>query len=211
MNAEKTGFVEDLLLREYGAVFAATSVKPPTAIVFEDEEAVAEFQSSVSARTAMIGEYEFTLQTAAMNSLLDAVTEAAGAGLTISGRGPDSALRSYAETVGLWASRVEPALDHWTREGRISPEEADVIRRLAPFGQVSKVLELENNGLFFAKDLSKSIIYSVAPPGSSQHLAMLAFDVAEFVDLKVREILARNYWYQTVVSDLPHFTFLGVA
>ena len=40
---------------------------------------------------------------------------------------------------------------------------------------------------------------------------MLAFDVTEFNELHVREILAEQYWYQTVVSDLPHFTFLGVA
>ena len=39
---------------------------------------------------------------------------------------------------------------------------------------------------------------------------MLAFDVAEFSDPKVRAILADNYWYQTVTSDLPHFTYLGV-
>ena len=32
----------------------------------------------------------------------------------------------------------------------------------------------------------------------------------EFDDPRVREVLARHYWYQTVVSDLPHFTFLGV-
>jgi hypothetical protein len=40
---------------------------------------------------------------------------------------------------------------------------------------------------------------------------MLAFDVAEFENPRVREILADNFWYQTVVSDLPHFTFLGVG
>jgi hypothetical protein len=76
---------------------------------------------------------------------------------------------------------------------------------------VPVVLALETKGIWFAKDLSKSIIYSVAPPGTSQHLAMLAFDVKEFAERRVREILARNGWFQTVVSDLPHFTYLGVA
>jgi hypothetical protein len=71
------------------------------------------------------------------------------------------------------------------------------------------VLELERDRIFFAKDLSKSIIYSVAPPGASQHLAMLAFDVAEYYDAEVRSLLARHGWFQTVTSDLPHFTFLG--
>jgi hypothetical protein len=38
---------------------------------------------------------------------------------------------------------------------------------------------------------------------------MLAFDVAEYKNERVREILARRGWFQTVVSDLPHFTYLG--
>ena len=61
------------------------------------------------------------------------------------------------------------------------------------------------------KDLAKSIIYSVAPPGASQHLSMLAFDVAEFNEPQVRKIMSEHLWYQTVVSDLPHFTYLGIA
>lgn len=64
--------------------------------------------------------------------------------------------------------------------------------------------------MFFAKDLSKSIIYSVAPPGTSQHISMLAFDVEEHDNRNVREILAKHGWFQTVISDLPHFTYLGV-
>jgi hypothetical protein len=40
---------------------------------------------------------------------------------------------------------------------------------------------------------------------------MLALDVAEYKNERVREILARNKWFQTVVSDLPHFTYLGAA
>jgi len=42
------------------------------------------------------------------------------------------------------------------------------------------------------KSLDKSIIYSVAPPGASQHLSMLALDVKEFQNAKVRETLARH-------------------
>jgi hypothetical protein len=76
---------------------------------------------------------------------------------------------------------------------------------------VPEIFALEEKGIYFAKDLSKSIIYSVAPPGASQHLAMLAFDVAEFADPEIRRLLADHYWYQTVASDLPHFTYLGVA
>ena len=69
----------------------------------------------------------------------------------------------------------------------------------------------EEKGFFFSKDFSKTILYSVAPPGSSQHLSMLALDVAEYDNEKVRRILAKHGWFQTVVSDLPHFTYLGAA
>jgi hypothetical protein len=40
---------------------------------------------------------------------------------------------------------------------------------------------------------------------------MLAFDANEFLDARVRQILAENGWFQTVLSDLPHFTYLGLA
>ena len=39
---------------------------------------------------------------------------------------------------------------------------------------------------------------------------MLAFDVTEFDNQRVREILGKHGWFQTVLSDLPHFTFLGL-
>jgi hypothetical protein len=40
---------------------------------------------------------------------------------------------------------------------------------------------------------------------------MLAVDINENSNLAVRTVLAKHSWFQTVVSDLPHFTFLGVA
>ncbi|HEX6125649.1 MAG TPA: hypothetical protein VFZ23_09790 [Pyrinomonadaceae bacterium] len=198
------------LFREYGAVFVARGgVTPPTRIVYADEADVRRFQDRLDIKSAKIGDFELELQATAMDALLAAIDEANRANLSITPRGADSARRNYDDTVELWRSRVEPALVHWCAEGRITGEAADSIRRLSPFEQVAKVFELEEKGIFFAKDLSKSIIYSVAPPGSSQHLSLLAFDVAEFETSAVRQILARHYWYQTVVSDLPHFTFLG--
>jgi hypothetical protein len=209
---DETNIVESRLLPEYGAFFVARGgASAPNKIVFKNEREVAEFQSSVSVKKAKIGEFKLELQTAAMNDLLKAVAEAESGGLSINPRGQDAARRNYAGTVELWASRVNPALEHWTNEGKLSAELAEKIRALSAFEQVSEVFKLEEKEIWFSKDLSKSIIYSVAPPGTSQHLAMLAFDVAEFQDEKVREILARNKWFQTVVSDLPHFTYLGVA
>lgn len=205
------GDVERLLLHEYGAVFAAQNVTPPPFVIFPDEFSVSSYQAGLATASARIGDREFTLQTEAIKALSAAALEAAGAGLSISPRGPESGSRTYSDTVALWASRVEPALDHWQRLGRISEQAANEIRLLSPFAQVPVVLSLERQGIFFAKDLSKSIIYSVAPPGASQHLAMLAFDIAEFDQPEIRLLLARHCWFQTVTSDLPHFTYLGAC
>ena len=202
--------VGQLLLREYGAVFVAgNGVVPPDRLIFHDESEVAGFQNRVEIGTVNFGHIAIELQAKAADALSNAVGAANDAGLLITPRGSDSGRRNYNDTVGLWHSRVEPALEHWTRLGRITMQHASVIRKMSPFEQVPAVLSLEEQGIFFAKDLSKSIIYSVAPPGASQHLSMLAFDVTEFNDPKVRKILANYGWFQTVVSDLPHFTYLG--
>lgn len=202
---------EQRLLREYGSVFVARGgVIPPNRVVFKDDDEVSEFQSRVDVAVSEMSGFDMELQSVAMAGLLAAADEAAAAGLSITPRGADSARRNYDGTVDLWNSRVEPALVHWVSKGRLTAEQADDLRSLPPHEQVPEVFAYEEEGIFFAKDLSKSIIYSVAPPGASQHLAMLAFDVAEFDDPRVREILSRHLWYQTVVSDLPHFTYLGV-
>lgn len=208
---DEKNIVAKTLFAEYGAIFVARGeAVPPDRIVFKNDAEVAEFQSGVSIKKAKIGEFELELQTAAMNDLLTAKAEIEENGLTLNPRGQDSARRNYAGTVELWASRVEPALAHWINAGKITKVKAEEIQRLSPFEQVAEVLKLEKQKIWFSKDLSKSIIYSVAPPGTSQHLAMLAFDVAEFQNAEIRRILAKHKWFQTVVSDLPHFTYLGV-
>ena len=199
------------LLGEYGALFVAQGVAVPRVVVIRDAAAVKSFQASTKTATETIGGIKIDLQETAMRALKEATAESAASGVTITPRGTDAAKRSYEDTVALWASRVEPGLEHWLAEGRLSSSDASRIRKLSPFDQVPEIFELEEQGLYFSKDFSKSIIYSVAPPGTSQHLSMLALDVAEFENPKVREILARHGWFQTVVSDLPHFTYLGVA
>lgn len=200
------------LLLEYGAVFVATGgVTPPDKVVFRDEDDVAEFQSRLDIDERDIGGYPMQLQSSAMTALINAISDANASGLSISPRGPDSARRNYTDTIELWRSRVEPALVHWVGNGKMTEGQAAAIRSLEPYDQVAEIFALEAEGIYFAKDLSKSIIYSVAPPGASQHLALLAFDVQEFDNPDVRKILSKHCWYQTVVSDLPHFTFLGVG
>ena len=207
---DKKSVVEQTILAEYGSVFMTGngSVAAPR-VVFVNGLEVNLFQQTLSISRQTIGGFDLELQTSAMNDLIAAIAEAETENLTINPRGADSARRDYAGTVELWASRVNPALEFWTNEGKIAAEQADKIRGLQPFEQVPEIFKLEKDGIFFSKDLSKPIIYSVAPPGTSQHLSLLAFDVAEYKNENVRRILAAHGWFQTVVSDLPHFTYLG--
>jgi len=200
------------LLAEYGAMFLATErVLVPPCCVFQGEEEVARFQQQAGVHEAALGAQLVELQPAAMEALLAACDEAARVGLTVTPRGgAEAARRSYADTLRLWDSRFQPALEHWTTLGELAGEEAARLRSLAPARQMAEVLTLEEQELFFSKDFSKSILYSVAAPGASQHLSLLAFDVAEFQEPAVRAALKRHGWHQTVRSDLPHFTFLGI-
>ena len=153
-----------------------------------------------------------TLQKAALKALLSAREEATKSGLSITPRGgSEASTRSYSKTVGLWKSRFLPALNHWTSNGKIKREEAAEAMRAPIRKQVEMVLAWEAKGLYFSTDMTKSILYSVAAPGASQHIFMLALDVDQFANKQVRQVLAKHGWFQTVKSDLPHFTYLGVA
>ena len=200
------------VLHDYGAMFLGTrEILPPPLCVFTSEEEVSRFQATAGWTPAKFGDDVIELQPAAMAALLKASDVARAEGLEISPRdGAEGARRSYADTVRLWNSRFLPALVHWTGLGRLSEQAADRLRALPVNEQVPEVLELEKDGIFFSKDLSKSILYSIAAPGTSQHIAMLAFDANEFLDARVREILGEHGWFQTVLSDLPHFTYLGL-
>ena len=200
------------VLHDYGAMFVAhQTVVPPPVCVFDDEDAVTQFQRAAGRATTAIGDAVIELQPEAMTALLRARAAARDEGLDITPRdGAEAARRSYADTARLWNSRFFPALDHWIRAGRLTQPQTETLRVLPVNKQVSAVLELEQGGIFFSKDFSKSVLYSIAAPGTSQHIAMLAFDANEFLDARVRELLADNGWFQTVLSDLPHFTFLGL-
>jgi D-alanyl-D-alanine carboxypeptidase len=199
------------VLRDYGSMFVARAgAAAPPVIVFADDAAVREWQAGVRTTRAEIGGISVELQAPAMTALMEARTEAQAAKLDITPRGTDAARRSYEETVKLWQSRVNPGLTHWANEGRLDKQEAARIRQLPPREQIPEILRLEADGLYFSTDFKKSILYSVAAPGTSQHLSMLAFDVKENENAQVRSILARHGWFQTITSDTPHFTFLGV-
>ncbi len=200
------------ILEEYGAIFVADKkVTLPPVCIFTSEEQVTKFQEDAGFEAEKIGFDEVELQPEALKKLNKAREEAQKEGLDITSRdGAEGARRNYEDSVRLWNSRFEPALDYWLSKGRLTADEVARLRSLPLLQQVGEVLELEKTGIYFSKDLSKSILYSIAAPGSSQHIAMLAFDVNEFENPRVREIMAKHGWFQTVLSDLPHFTFLGL-
>lgn len=204
--------VSQRILEEYGAIFVADKkVKPPPVCVFTNEEQVTKWQDEAGFKAEFMAYDEVELQPEALKQLLKARAEAQKEGLDITPRdGAEAARRNYEDSVRLWNSRFEPALDYWQEQGRLTAEQTTRLRGLPLSQQVAEVLELEKSGIYFSKDLSKSILYSIAAPGASQHIAMLAFDVNEFENPRVREILYKHGWFQTVLSDLPHFTFLGL-
>ena len=203
--------VAQRVLEEYGAMFIATKkVLPPPVCVFTSEDQVTRFQEQAGYQTEYISYDDVELQPQAMKSLLKAIEEAKKEGLDITPRdGAEAGRRNYEDSLRLWDTRFLPALDHWMAQQRLTTADVERLRALPTYDQIAAVLELEKSGMFFSKDLSKSILYSIAAPGTSQHIAMLAFDVTEFYDPRVREILAKHGWFQTVLSDLPHFTYLG--
>ena len=199
------------VFKEYGSVFVASDkVVVPNRCVFEDAEAVEKFQSKAKMSAAKIGTVEISLQAEAMRALLDAIDEASEARLKITPLdGTIAGTRSYEDTVRLWNSRFYRALDHWQRRGRIAKTNADAARALTAYKQVPLVLKWEEQRIWFSTGFNRSILSSVAAPGTSQHLSGLAFDVVEYSNPRVRTTLNNHGWFQTVLSDEPHFTYLG--
>lgn len=199
------------LLIEYGAIFVSTSnVKLPFRCILESEDEVQAFQAASNSRYATIGKVTVTLQEPALRALLAASEAAAKAGVPFSPNGGAVAsTRDYATTVRLWRSRFEPNLNYWTGAGRIKRSDADAARAMPIRQQIARVLAWEDDNIWFSTGRDKSILYSVAAPGASQHNFGLAIDVAQHSNARVRSILADHGWFQTVKSDLPHFTYLG--
>lgn len=200
------------ILKEYGALFVAKKdTVVPKSVIFKNHMDVAAFQNGLTVSRETIGRFEIELQSVAMNALRNAVAEAEKLNLTITTRDYDAGRRSYGETIGLWYSRVTPALEYWTASGRIPMSHAERLKSAPLTQQIPEIFKLEEQGIFFSKDLSKSIMYSVAPPGTSQHLSMLAIDINEYDNPTIQFLMAQNGWHQTVISDLPHFTYLGAS
>lgn len=199
------------ILIEYGAAFVGRAEFGKSCYL-KDEKTVLETQNRLGFTSQIVGGVRIELQTEAMEALLKAVAEARKKGFGITPRGGAAAARrSFEKTAEFWESRVTPGLKYWVEQKRLTPRRADKIREMEIFEQIIAILELEEKGIWFSTQFDKSILQSVAAPGASQHNLMLALDVAQFSEARVRRVLAKYGWFQTVASDKPHFTYLGVA
>lgn len=200
------------VFKGYGAMFAASdSVIIPPKCILSSEAEVAAFQKGLSTKTSMINGFTIELQEAAMNGLLKAVEEAQARGLRITPLdGSIAGKRNFADTVRIWNSRFLPALNYWVSRKKITRTDADATRKMNLPDQIKQVMEWESKGFYFSTGKNQTIFVSVAPPGTSQHLSMLAFDIEQAGNSRVRAILNRHGWFQTVANDDPHFTYLGL-
>ena len=208
-----TSAVAARVLEAYGAMWVANDfILLPQSCIQTGESDVVRYQKTLKTKRFDVGGVSIELQAASADALQRAVDEAATSGFGITPLdGAIAGGRSYGDTLMLWNSRVFPAMEFWMTRGRLPVDARDQIARLDQQKKVEKVLEWESQGIFFSTDRSRSIFTSTAPPGTSQHLALIAFDVTEFWNARVRAIMNRNGWFQTVIDDPAHFTYLGFA
>jgi hypothetical protein len=209
----ETSSVAKKILGEYGAMFVASEkLVPPPTCRFQNDADVAAFQSRAATGFVIIGRVQVQLQKEAADSLNSAIADALAQGARI--RPLDGAIaagRSYSDTVRLWNSRFEPALRYWTRHDQISTDDAAAVLQMPLEQQIEKVIEWEAQGMKFGTNRASSIFASTAPPGASQHLSLIAFDVAPPLTPTVFSLMNSHGWYQTVKADRSHFTYLGLA
>ena len=199
------------VLQEYGSMFSAgDDVTLPSKCLYKNSDEVRSLQSKLRQVTINVDGVDITLQEAAAKALAAAIDEAASCDLRITPLdGAVAGKRIYTDSVRVWNKRFIPALDFWVSVGNITEEASVAARNMPLLDQARKVLEWESQGFLFGTGRRKSIFSSTAPPGASQHLSLIAFDVVEFQDPAVRRVLNAHGWFQTVANDPTHFTYLG--
>ncbi|MEP7212357.1 MAG: hypothetical protein ABI791_04745 [Acidobacteriota bacterium] len=200
------------VLAEYGAMYAASNlVTVPAKCIYPNSQEVAAYQRTIKTSISEFSGSRVELQASAAAALDAAKAEAFGAGIRLSPfDAPVAGRRDYGDSVRIWNKRLLPALDHWEGAGIIGVDESFAMRNMPFVAQARKVLEWESRGYKFGTGRLKSIFVSCSPPGASQHLSLLAFDVLQYNDRRLQLILNKNGWYQTVIDDPGHFTFLGL-
>jgi hypothetical protein len=209
----KTSAVAKKILSEYGAVFVGSEkLVPPPTCRFQNDAEVAAFQSKIATGFVILNGVQIQLQKPAADSLNSVIADGIDQGIKIHPLdGAIAAGRSYSDTVRLWNSRFEPALRYWTRREQISTDDAAAVLQMPLEQQIEKVIEWEGEGMKFGTNRASSIFASTAPPGSSQHLSLIALDIAPPLPPSVIALMNTHGWYQTVKGDRSHFTYLGLT
>lgn len=216
-NSLECAIDKDILARrvlsEYGSMFAATeTVRLPPKCIFRDSGEVRVFQAAFHSEPVIVFGTKVELQPVALEAFRTLFSTAQAGGIKISLLDePVASKRTYNDTVRIWNKRFYPALEFWVSQGIIGSDESYSARNVSLADQARKVIEWESRGFKFGTGRGKSIFASTAPPGTSQHLSMLAIDIAEYADPEVIAVLNAGGWYQTIVDDAPHFTYLGIS
>ena len=77
--------------------------------------------------------------------------------------------------------------------------------------QVAKVLEWESRRLWFSNDFRNRFFIRSPRPALRSIFLCSRWTSSSSPKNAVRDILAHHGWFQTVKSDLPHFTYLGLT
>src|SRR4030095_9586049 len=105
--------------------------RPPPMCVFTSEDQVTHFQQQAGYRTEMVGYDDVELQPEAMKALVKAREEALKENLEITPRdGAEAARRNYEDSVRLWNTRFQPALDYWLGQQRLTAEQVERLKTL---------------------------------------------------------------------------------
>lgn len=198
------------VMRYYGATFVANPrLKLPNQVIFEKSSEVSSYQKTLPLKRARLGRYSVCLQEEALTALQAAQKEALQNRLTISPVGDIASLRSYQDTTYIWHKYLEKGLSYWVSKHKLTEREAHAILSSPMKKQLNAVLALEAKGFYLHANHIHSILNLAAPPGCSQHISGLALDVVEHQNWRVRSILNKHGWFQTVAHDFPHFIYLG--
>lgn len=219
------GIVFKKVLEEYGAFLVGKDVVMPPTCLFETPEEVNKFQGRLIADheivTVRICNKDYAFQKNAglsiINILLPSLARIGIVAKDLPRRTTDNdreELTCGREIISLnkdWASRnFEKTSENWKHQR---------CKTLRPCPQVETTEsiisgEISTNqyrGNFIESEgLNKPIMRSVAVPGASQHISLLAFDLNNNIcNSQVIEKLAEAGWFRTVIDDDCHFTYLG--
>ena len=149
-----TSAVAARVFREYGSVFAAAdSVTLPAVCVYPGEAAVIKFQKGIKTRSIETGGIQIDLQEDASDALERAINQAAEIELTITPLdGAIAGSRSYGDSLRLWNGRFFRALDHWTRVGKLTPADRELILGADLQKKIEMIIQSDNLDPLLGRD-----------------------------------------------------------